>query len=256
MLLVIDIGNTTIAVSLFKGKELLSKYSLEHFPQITDVALSESFVSVFGNVNIEGCIISSVVETLTDVVFVAVNNTYKVNSIILDSDMDIGVNLNVKNPEAIGSDRLANMCAASVLYNKYPLVVVDCGTATTFDVLDKNGDFTGGLIMPGFSMQLQSLHEHTSKLPVVELKNYNKAHKVMCTTTKNQILSGVIRGHVCSIEGLLEYCAAELGEKPFVVITGGGADIIQEYMAKDKYDVINPMLTLEGARLAYERNMD
>ena len=256
MLLVIDIGNTTIAMSLFDGKEFISTSKMAHFPEINSIMISDVFTSVLGKVNLEGCIISSVVEELTEVVFDAVKDTYKVNALILSSDLEISVNLNVKNPELIGSDRLANMCAASALYNKYPLVIIDSGSATTFDVLDKNGDFIGGLIMPGFAMQLQSLHEHTSKLPVIELENKNKAHKVMCTTTKSQILSGVIRGHICSIEGLLEQCVKELGEKPFVVITGGGAGIIQEFMAKDKYDVINQMLTLEGARLIYESNMD
>lgn len=256
MILVIDIGNTTISMSMYDGKDFKNTTTLSHFPELTSMSLSEVFLSVFGKVNLEGCIISSVVEELTDVVYEAVTNRYKVNALILSSDLDIGVNLNIKNPELIGSDRLANLCAASSLYHKYPLVVVDSGTATTFDILDNKGAFIGGLIMPGFAMQLQSLHDHTSKLPVIDLENKIKVHKVICTTTKSQILSGVVRGHICSIEGLLEHCASELGEKPFVVITGGGAGIIQEYMSKDKYDIVNTMLTLEGEKLIYERNMD
>ena len=256
MLLVVEIGNTCMTMCLYKGKKLERESKMSYSKGLNAYALSEILLAAIGKEHIDDCIISSVVNELTGEMHQAISNTYKVNSLILNSDLDLGIKLKVKNPETIGSDRLANIVGAINLYDRKPLVVIDSGTATTFDVIDKNGDFTGGVIMPGFEMQLKALHDNTSKLPLIEINNTDKAQKIIGGNTKSQMISGVIRGHICGIEGLLAICEKELEEKPFVVLTGGGVDIIKKYLPKDKYNVINPQLTTEGARIIYERNMD
>lgn len=255
MFLVIDIGNSCISMGLCSKEKIEDTASMTH-ENLEKYELINIFRSIYKNINFENCIISSVKDELNDVVCQAVYDAYKIKPIFLDTDFNTGIKLKVKNPDTLGSDRLANIYAGLTLYQKKPLIIIDSGTATTFDILDKEGDFIGGVIMPGFGMQLSALSEKTSKLPPIDIEGYKKVDKIICGETKKEILSGVIRGHVFAIEGLLQKCEEELGAKPFVVLTGGGMPILEKYMQKDKYDVVNENLTLEGIRLLYERNMD
>lgn len=254
MLLVIDVGNTCISLGLCSEGKIQSAAKFAHKNTGKDY-LTSVFHSLYKEINFENCIISSVNDELTGIVHQAVYDTYKINAMILNTDFETDIKLKVKNPETLGSDRLANIYAAKVLYKKTPLIVIDSGSATTFDILDKEGDFIGGVIMPGFGMQLSALTEKTSKLPPIDIEGYKKAQKIICAGTKNEILSGVIRGHVFAIEGLLQKCKEELGAKPFVILSGGGAPILKKYMQEKNYNVINENLTLEGIRLLYERNI-
>ena len=256
MLLTIDIGNTSIAMGLYENQRLERVARFEHNKNLNTYAITSVLESIYKNIYLQGGIISSVADELTGKIENAVTDVYKIKPLILNSNFEFDLNLKVKNPETIGSDRLANIYAASKLYKQTPLIIIDSGSATTFDILDKNGDFIGGVIMPGFTLQFKSLNDYTSKLPLINIENYNKGHKIICTNTKSQMISGVIRGQICAIEGLLKQCEQELGEKPFVVITGGGAKTVEKYIQKDFYNVINPDLTLQGLGMLYERNIN
>ena len=155
--------------------------------------------------------------------------------------------LKLKNPSEAGADRIANACGAYVLYSK-PAIIVDLGTATTFDIINKDGDFIGGVIMPGLNLQFRSLNNSTSKLPRIEANTVNKA---IGDNTVDAILSGVIRGSACAIEGLISQCEEELGEKAVIIATGGYSGLISQYMNRS-FDFVNPYLTLEGLRFLYE----
>ena len=157
--------------------------------------------------------------------------------------------MKLKNPKEAGADRIANACGAYMLYSK-PTIIVDLGTATTFDIIDKHGDFVGGVIMPGLNLQLRALNKSTSKLPKIEADEVDKA---IGDNTADAILSGVIRGSACAIEGLIEECEKELGAKALIVATGGYSGLISKYM-KRQFDFVNPYLTLEGLRFLYELN--
>jgi type III pantothenate kinase len=160
------------------------------------------------------------------------------------------IKLDVQFPQTVGMDRIANALGAKAQY-KLPAIVVDIGTAITFDVISKEGSFIGGIISAGINLQLKSLNTYTSKLPLVEIEQSPKA---IGNNTQNSILSGVIRGTACAIEGLIAQCEQELGEKAFIIATGGQCEIVSQYMNRG-FDKINHNLTLEGlkeiARLSF-----
>jgi len=248
MLLVIDIGNTSISIGLYEDNRLEKKSWINHGHNLNEEELANAIKPFIP----QECVISSVADELTDRVRNFVINTYNVNPVLINSCVKSGITTKVKHPETIGADRLANIYAAAKLYSARPLIVVDSGSATTFDVLDKEGDFIGGVIMPGFGIQSESLHAYTSKLPLINVKDVKTTVSVIQDETGDEMISGVIRGHVCSVEGLVRECEKELAAKPYVILTGGNMHILQQYMQKDLYNEANPNLTLEGIRMLYK----
>lgn len=249
MLLTADIGNTSITLGLFDDDALIEEYRLA---ADKDLSLEEYEVllkSLFRNYNVDGCIISSVVEELTKKFKTSVDNVFKIDSMILSIDINTGIKIALDNPKEAGADRIANAVGAYVLY-KHPVIVVDLGTATTFDVVDSNGDFIGGIITLGVTSQLKALNKFTSKLPRIEVSLSNNA---IGHNTNDAILSGVLRGTASMIDGLIEQCEKELGSKVIVVATGGYSGLISNYL-KRPFDFINPTLTLEGLRYLYQIN--
>ena len=249
MLLTADIGNTSITLGLFDDDALIKEYRLA---ADKDLSLEEYEVllkSLFRNYNVDGCIISSVVEELTKKFKTSVDNVFKIDSMILSTDINTGIKIALDNPKEAGADRIANAVGAYVLY-KHPVIVVDLGTATTFDVVDSNGDFIGGIITLGVTSQLKALNKFTSKLPRIEVSLSNNA---IGHNTNDAILSGVLRGTASMIDGLIEQCEKELGSKVIVVATGGYSGLISNYL-KRPFDFINPTLTLEGLRYLYQIN--
>lgn len=249
MLLTADIGNTSITLGLFEEDALVEEYRLA---SDKDLSLEEYEVlikTLFKDFKVDGCIISSVVEELTNKFKTAADNVFKINSVVLSTKINTGVKICLDNPEEAGADRIANAAGAYVLYS-HPVIVVDFGTATTFDIVNGNGEFTGGIIAPGLNLQLKALNKFTSKLPRIEVALSNSA---IGHNTADAILSGVLRGSASMIDGLIEQCEKELGEKAIVVATGGYSGLIANYL-KRPFDFINPTLTLEGLRHLYQIN--
>ncbi len=249
MLLTADIGNTSITLGLFDENALIEEFRLA---SDKDLSLEEYEVllkSLFKTYTIEGCIISSVVEELNNKFQTAVKNVFNIRPIFLSAKINTGVKITMPNINEIGADRIANAAGAYILY-KHPVIVIDFGTATSFDIVNSNGEFIGGVIAPGINLQLKTLNKFTSKLPRIEVA---KSPSAIGTNTVDAILSGVIRGCACMIDGLVAQCEKELGEKAVIVATGGYAHYIAEYM-KHPFDFINPTLTLEGLRHLYYIN--
>lgn len=249
MLLTADIGNTSITLGIFEEDALVEEYRLA---SDKDLSLEEYEVllkSLFKDFKVEGCIISSVVEELTNKFKTAVNNVFKFESIVLSTNINTGVEILLDNPNEAGADRIANAAGAYVLYN-HPVIVVDFGTATTFDIVNAKGQFIGGVIAPGVTLQLKALNKFTSKLPRIDvtLSNFAIGHN-----TTDAILSGVLRGSAAMIDGLVEQCEKELGQRAVLVATGGYSGLIANYL-KRPFDFINPTLTLEGLRYLYQIN--
>ena len=249
MLLVLDIGNTNITLGLYNGDELVETFRLLSDKSLLAEDYLLSLKKILANYEISKCIIGSVVKELDNVLKEACDRAFNINTLVFNSNLKTGVELDVAKPETVGADRIANAYAAKKLYST-PCIVVDLGSATTFDILSKEGKFFGGIIMPGINMQLNSLSEKTSKLPKIEPE---QIEKVIGVDTKTCILSGVIRGHACAIEGLIDQCEKEIGERVTVIATGGLSQLIVQYM-KRKFDYINPTLTLDGFKLLYELN--
>lgn len=249
MLLTADIGNTSITLGLFDNDALVEEYRLA---SDKDLSLEEYEVllkSLFKEYKIDGCIISSVVEELTKKFKKAVDNVFKLDSLVLTTKINTGVKICLDNPKEAGADRIANAAGAYVLYN-YPVIVIDFGTATTFDIVNDKGEFVGGIIAPGVNLQVKALNKFTSKLPRIEITPSSAA---IGHNTNDAILSGILRGTAAMIDGLVEQCEKELGQKTVIVATGGYSGLISTYL-KRQFDFINPTLTLEGLRYLYQIN--
>ena len=247
MLLVLDAGNTNITLGIFNGKELVKKCRLVSDTEAVQTVYEAKIGEVVSGFDIKGCIIGSVVDELNEKLKNACDNLLGINSFLCNNKMDFGIKVLGKDSSKAGMDRIANALCAK---NNYPLpaIVVDAGTAVTFDIVSKEGEFIGGVIMPGIGIEFKALAEFTSKLPEIEPQESEKA---IGDSTESCILSGVVRGTACGIEGLLSQCEKELGEKATVIATGGRIELLAKYMSR-KFDYINPDLTLEGLREIFE----
>ena len=203
--------------------------------------------SLLRGYKIEGCVIASVVDGLSLKLKFAIDKVLGIDSLQICDVLDYGVILKTDNPSEVGADRIANAVAVSNLYPNSSSIVVDFGTATTFDIVNSKREFLGGIIAPGVNTQIKSLNSSTSKLPKIDV---NISRAAIGRNTTDAILSGVIRGSACMIEGLLEQCKEELGGKVITVATGGYSGLIASYM-KSSFDYVCPTLTLYGLSCIY-----
>ena len=250
MLLVIDIGNTNITLGVYEKRELKDVFRIKTETHKNADFYKSSFTDLVGQYDISGCIICSVVDELTLILKSVVDGIFNINSTLLDYTLELGITLKTDKPETVGADRIANAFYA-YKNNMLPAIIVDMGTATTFDVVNRDGEFIGGVIMPGLGLQMESLFLKTSKLPQIDIKESDIA---IGNDTESCILSGVVRGHACAIEGLLAQCESELKEPAKILFTGGHSSLTAKYIQR-KIDEIVPNLTLEGIRLAYEQTL-
>jgi type III pantothenate kinase len=249
MILAIDVGNTSITVGIYQNDSLVDTFRMP-----SDIGLTfgdyERLISAnVGDADVRGAIIGSVVDELNDRLSYAVLELYKVKPVLLSYSSNLPIKLRLKNNSEIGADRIANGVRAYNLYKK-AVIVVDFGTATTFDIVNSSGEFVGGIIAPGINTQFESLNKSTSKLPKLDVEYIEKS---IGDSTIDAILSGVVRGTACMVEGMLRECEAELSESAVVVATGGLSGIVEKYMTR-KFDVVDMNLTLDGLRDLYKLN--
>lgn len=249
MLLVVDVGNTNICLGVFNNDVLVETFNYDSDTKLTVSEHSVFFREIGLKHKIKACIIGSVVEELNQKLKAACDDVLGINSLIFDNNLNTGLDLEVKTPQTVGVDRIANAYAALKLYDA-PTIVVDSGSATTFDIVSAEGNFIGGIIMPGIRLQLESLYKNTSKLPQIEIAD---SDSVIGDSTESAILSGVIRGTACALDGLISQCETELKEDVMVIGTGGSCEFLSKYMTRE-FDEINPELTLYGLKYLYEIN--
>ncbi len=247
MLLAVDIGNTNISLGFFEKNKLEYKFVIPTLEYHKEILLENINAK-----NVKSCIISSVVNDIGENVENDIKNLLNITPIIVSSKLGFDMKIKTEYPEKIGTDRLVNAYIAGKKYSK-PAIVVDMGTATTFDIIDSNGDFIGGVILPGINTQLKSLNKSTSKLPDIMPNDFDKKSTTINTETSKAILSGVIRGHAYAIEGLIDDCKRELNTNPLVIATGGFAKLVSESLKYHKFDIINSDLTLYGLQAIYEQ---
>ena len=249
MLLTADIGNTNITLGLFDKDEYKNEFRLASDRDLEQIEYENLLKSLFKDYEIDGCVIGSVVTELDEKFQNAVKNVFDLEPVIVSNKIDCGVKIVADEPDEVGSDRIANASAAAKTYDG-AVIVVDFGTATTFDIVNSKKEFCAGIIIPGLKTQLKSLYDKTSKLPQIEI---DFSPCALGQNTKEAILAGVIRGCACAVDGLIEQCEEELGEKVKLIATGGYSGLIANYM-KRKFDSVNPILTLEGLKYIYELN--
>lgn len=247
--IVIDIGNSSIACGLYDNNKLIKKFRM---PSDKNLTAYDYYNLIPDEVNdkLEGGIVGSVVDGLSAKITEAFKKKCNVELIELSDMSKMPVKLITKNLNSVGADRIANVVRAYNLYGGKPVIVVDYGTATTFDIITKDGEFTGGLIAPGILTQIKSLNLLTDKLPEIEIEDIKSA---IGRNTKDCILAGIILGTACMTEGMLQKCEDELGSEAVVVLTGGLSGIVSKYITRT-IDLVDENFTLDGLRDLYNIN--
>ncbi len=254
MLLAVDVGNTNITLGVFNGDDIVHSWRLS-----TEITRTEDEYGVFiKNIlkeyeldsAVKYAVISSVVVQLTEKIQIAVKKYIGIESLIVSHKIKTNVKLKTDNISQIGADRIANACAASSFY-KLPAIVVDFGTATSFDVVNADNEFIGGIITAGMKIQSEALSSKTSKLPQLYIET---PKKVIGRNTIDAMLSGIVIGHAAMVDGLISECEKELGEKATIIATGGYSSVISKYLNR-KFDYISPDLTLLGLNIIYKKNV-
>lgn len=257
MLLTFDIGNTNIVIGLFDGDKLTKQWRLPSSSQKTADDYAIDIIELFlidkiDCLKITGCIIASVVPALTSKIQEAtakfVNSEVKILT-VGDGKIRLNIEIKLTNKKEVGADRLVNAIAG---YKKFGgnLIIIDLGTATTFDVVGKNGEYLGGVIAPGINLSLKALHDMTAQLPRISVK---KQKNVIGKNTVEAMNSGVYFGYISLLEGIIAKIEHELGEKTIRIITGGLAEIFKEALV-NSIDHHEPDLTIEGLKIIYDQN--
>ena len=252
MLLVFDIGNTNTVMGIYDGAKLVKEWRLTSRKQTSDEVgfMMLGLLSSAGidKGDVEGAVFGSVVPSLDKMFRDGIREYIGVECLRVSAKMDMGLKIRMKNPTGIGADRLLNAAAGIKKYGT-PLIIVDLGTAITFDVISEDGAYLGGVIAPGMELGMESLFSRTAKLPQIELA---APEKIIGGNTIEAIQSGIVYGTVGMTEKMIEGINRELGTKCRVVATGGHAPLIAKLCSS--VDCVDQWLTLDGLRICYERN--
>jgi len=253
MLLAIDVGNTETVVGMFHGDKLTWhwRYSTVGARTADELALLlGGFLEQQGlsfSRQITGVALASVVPDQTQALRTMVRRYFHFPPVVVEPGTKTGIAILYDNPKDVGADRIANAVAAFTRYGG-PAIVVDFGTATTFDVISADAEYLGGVIAPGLRISARALAQAAARLPTVEIL---PPRSVIAKSTVESVQAGLVLGTASMVDGMVERIAKELGQ-PTVIATGGLADLVVAQCAS--VDHHEPWLTLEGLRLIFERN--
>jgi type III pantothenate kinase len=253
MLLVIDAGNTNITFAVFREKELIAQWRLTTEPARTSDEYGVQMRKLFELAGIDfkeidAIVIASVVPSLNQTLKRVGEVYFHLTPLFVDQTSDTGLKILYEPPSDVGADRIVDAVAAVAKYGA-PCIVVDFGTATTFNAINSGGEYLGGVIAPGILISSEALFSRAAKLPRVEIKRPNK---VIGSSTTSAMQSGIYHGYAALVDGVLEQMIAEMGSRPRVIATGGLAPLIAT--ASKFIEEVDSNLTIEGLRLVYERN--
>jgi type III pantothenate kinase len=256
MLLAIDVGNTNTVLGLYSGETLLADWRMETDPNRMPDEWAATLITLLAHRShtldeIDAAICSSVVPPVTTAMREMAEDYLHAPLLIVEPGIKTGVKVLVDNPREVGADRIVNTLAAHMRYGG-PAIVIDFGTATTFDVVSPDGEYLGGAIAPGLRVASDALFRLTAQLRRIELVAPKSS---IGKNTNHAMQSGVVWGYVGLVEGLVTRIKADMGEAGAdakVIATGGLARLIAAHT--DCMDIVDPNLTLDGLRLIYELN--
>jgi type III pantothenate kinase len=253
MLLAVDVGNTNITIGIFDGSKLKATWRVATGVHRMPDEYAILMLGFFENHGIAvskvtDAILCSVVPPLVGVFEEVCRRYLKVSPLVIEAGVKTGVRISMDNPREVGTDRIVNAVAAHQLYGG-AVIVIDLGTATTFDAVSEEGDYLGGAIAPGIAIATEALFSRTAVLPRVELTHPKRA---IGRNTVAAMQSGIVFGYAGLIEGIVTRIQKELGGKAKVVATGGYAELLAS--ETPVIEEVNPDLTLIGLRLIYEMN--
>ncbi|MBW2557956.1 MAG: type III pantothenate kinase [Deltaproteobacteria bacterium] len=254
MLLAIDVGNSNTVVGLYKGDELLNHWRVR---TVVDHTIDEYGMLILnlyktskvGSKSISSIIISCVVPSMLNILEPLCKKYFHITPLIVGPGIKTGMPIFYDNPKEVGADRVVNAVAAHEKYEGN-LIVVDFGTATTFDYVTQKGEYLGGCIAPGVVISSEALFEKASKLPPVEL---SRPKSVVARDTVSSIQAGILFGYACLVDGLVDRIKKEIKTESTVIATGGLASVIAAETSS--IDFVDEMLTLEGLKLIHSRNV-
>ena len=254
MILTMDIGNTNIKTALFDGENMVQYWRLSTNKQMSSDEYGILLANLFRHNDLDmkdvsGIIISSVAPSINFTIEHMVQNYFGIQPMMVVPGIKTGINLKYDNPRELGSDRIANAVAAWELYGG-PCIFIDFGTATTFGVVSREGEFLGGAIAPGLKLAAEALTERAAKLPRFEL---SKPESVIGRNTVTNMQAGIVYGYIGQVNYLVGRMKKELGDPNAKVIATGGLAVLVADESR-VIDVMDGLLTLKGLCLIYEKN--
>ena len=254
MLLAIDAGNTNTLFAVHDGQGWRAQWRTS----TSDTRTADEYMVWLAQLmgleaikpaDIDGAVIGTVVPQATFNLRTLCRRYFNCEPFVIgDDNLDLGIEIDVDKPEEVGADRLANAVAAHSSYEN-SLIVLDFGTATTFDIVNERGAYTGGIIAPGVNLSLEALHAHAAKLPRIAIQ---RPERVIGKSTVTAMQSGVFWGYVSMIEGMVARIKKEYGKPMKVVATGGLASIFDN--ATEVIEIVDRDLTIRGLLEIYQRN--
>ncbi len=253
MLLVIDIGNTNIVLGIYKGDKLTASWRLATIKGRTEDEYGILLGNLIGQVelsknDINGVILACVVPPLISIFEKLSRKMFDIKAVVVGPGARTGMPILYDNPREVGADRIVNAIGAFAEH-KGPLIIVDFGTATTFDVVSARGEYVGGAIAPGIGISMDALFSRTAKLPRVD---FTHPQSVIGKTTVDSMQAGIYFGYVGLVDAVVSRIKKEIGEECFVLATGGLAPMIAD--ESNAIDAVDEDITLKGLRILYELN--
>ncbi len=253
MILAVDISNTDIVLGLYRGKQLVADWRINTDKLRTPDEYGLLLLNLFAHrrldpSEVKAIIISNVVPPLIGAWERMCRQYFGCEPMVVGPGIRTGLSIKMENPREVGADRIVNAVAAMEKYGG-PVIVIDFSTATTFDVISGRGEYLGGVIAPGLSISVEALVQRTAQLPRIEMV---KPRRVIGKNTVASMQSGVMYGAVGQVNEIVRRLKEELGGDAYVVATGSLAEVISQETRE--INEVNPLLTLEGLRILYERN--